>query len=74
MNDRKNSIDDIIKAAKVTPGIGKYNLYDFDEKRVKPAKGKMSKDEKFTIYDEMLFLGKGKPKMYEPIELVSYPI
>jgi len=56
--DRTNSIDDIIKAAKKTPGIGRYEVYAFDEKRIKPPKGIMNKDIRWTTCDEELFLGK----------------
>lgn len=39
MFERKVYIDDVKAAAKKTPGVGKYENFGWDEKRVKPPRG-----------------------------------
>lgn len=68
--DRDSSFDFIIKASKETPGVGRYDTYNYDEKILKPPRvnHKMTED-KFNFLDECKFLGKISPKMNDPINL-----
>ena len=36
--DRDSSFDFVIKAAKQTPGVGRYDTYNYDEKIIKPPR------------------------------------
>ena len=38
-NDRKSAIQLIVAEKKFVPGIGKYNVAEYDEKNCKPPKG-----------------------------------
>jgi len=38
-NERLSSIDLVIKKAKETPGVQKYNVTEYDEVKCKPPKG-----------------------------------
>jgi hypothetical protein len=37
--NRKTSIDNVIEESKKKVGVGRYETYQFDEKRVKPPRG-----------------------------------
>lgn len=71
--DRKSSINEICKAAKETPGTGRYDNMNFDEKYERPPKGihKVSQ-ERVTIMDEAQTHGKLIPDKYNDVELVSF--
>lgn len=70
--DRKSAIQLIVNQHKHVPGIGRYNVAEYDEKRCKPPKGTyLQKEEKWSEIDEVLFLGKKKPGQYEAVKLVS---
>ena len=72
LNDRKSAIKMIIAENKHKPGVGKYNITEYDEKRIKPAKGTYTqKEDRVSSIDEALFLGKKKPGTYEAAKLVS---
>ena len=61
-----------MKKAKQTPGVATYNIDKYDEKYVKPPRqGSSDKAEKYTYVDSIMFEGKKKPGMYDPIKLVS---
>lgn len=52
----------IVADNKSVPGIGKYNVTEFDEKRCKPPKGTyLMKEDRVSVIDEVLYLGKKKP-------------
>jgi hypothetical protein len=73
INDRKSAIQMIVADNKFVPGIGKYNITEFDEKRIKPPKGTYTqKEDRVSSIDEALFLGKKKPGIYEAAKLVSF--
>ena len=72
MFDRQFHMMEIVKYAKQTPGVATYHIDGYDERFVKPPKnGKSDKAEKYTYVDEILFYGKQKPGIYDPIDLVS---
>ena len=63
---------EIMKKAKQTPGVATYNIDKYDEKYVKPPRqGSSDKAEKYTYVDSIMFEGKKKPGLYDPIKLVS---
>ena len=37
--DRKTSIDRVIEVAKKTPGVGRYDSTEYDDKRNRPPRG-----------------------------------
>ena len=49
-----------------------YNITKYDEKYTKPKQGQSNKAEKYSYLDELLFLGKQKPGIYDSINLVSF--
>lgn len=70
MDERKTSIDFVIKAAKDNPGVGRYDTYAYDEKIIKPPKGGISdKTDKYNFLDEVAFLSKQSPKQYDAIDM-----
>ena len=71
-NDRLSSMDIVIKKAKETPGVSKYNATEYDEKKCRPPKGlsKISSD-RITFTMEAEIHSKEIPSVYEAIPLVS---
>lgn len=66
--DWKSFYEDIVKEAKNSPGIGKYNVTEYDEKKCKPPRGLFKvKSEKFTVSEEIMFAAKGKPGFYPEV-------
>ena len=52
-----------------------YNVTSYDEKYLKPPKqGLSDKASKYSFADELVFLGKEKPGIYDSIKLVSFNI
>ena len=72
-NEKKSMMDDLEKASKQVPGVGKYNTTAFDEKRLKPARGVFKvQEQKITMVDEVINIGKSQPVLfYEPVKMVS---
>ena len=72
--DRRTSIDTVIEQSKGKVGVGKYEIYDYDEKRIKPPKGvSINKaDDKYTHFDECMYVSKFVPSFYNQVPLVSY--
>ena len=59
MFDRKVQIDDVIKAAKKTPGVGRYENRGWDEKMIKPPRGlSKSSMDKYNLFDEKIYISK----------------
>lgn len=55
------------------PGVAQYETTKYDERYVKPAKhGSSNKAQKFTYVDELQFVGKQKPGIYDLVKLVSF--
>lgn len=65
-------MDIVIKKAKETPGVTKYNITEYDEKKCKPPKG-LSKisSERITFTMEAEIHSKEIPSGYAAISLVS---
>ena len=58
-HERKSAIQIIAADKKWVPGIGRYDVTTYDEKRDKPAKGiYKTKDQRITFHDEALLRGK----------------
>lgn len=57
-HDKKAMMDYIIADSKKVPGVGKYQNWEYDEKRCRPPRG-ISKVtvEKITTADEMINIG-----------------
>ena len=56
-------MDFVIKAAKETPGVGRYDNTNYDEKYSKPPKGGQSdKTDKYNFFDECKYISKISPK------------
>lgn len=71
-SERKFYLNDLMKNAKVTPGIGKYDPYTYDERKLKPPKGCTTlKEEKISHTECVMYEGKSKPGFKDPIDLVS---
>ena len=66
-HERRTSIDTVIQQSKGNVGVGKYEVYDYDEKRIKPPKGvSINKaDDKYTQFDECMFVSKLVPSFYD---------
>jgi len=60
----------VIKAAKQTPGVGRYDTYHYDEKIIKPPRvnHKLTADT-YNFLDESKYLGSLSPKFHDPINL-----
>ena len=70
--ERQSTFNTIIKDAKKTPGTGKYETTNFDEKRIKPPRGiHKASVERFTVLDEAAVHGKSIPDKYNDVPLVS---
>lgn len=70
--DRQSSINQVVKDAKKTPGIGKYETTKYDEKYCKPARGlHKATVERITVIDEARNHGKSIPDKYPEVELNS---
>ena len=70
--ERQSTFNTIIKDAKKTPGTGKYETTQFDEKRIKPPRGiHKASVERFTVLDEAAVHGKSIPDKYNDVPLVS---
>lgn len=68
--DRTTTWTELDKYQKKVHGPGKYNPTDFDEKRVKPAKGTYTqKGERITFVEEAVHREKALPSMYNPISM-----
>ena len=53
--DRSTYIDTLFAQSKKTPGIGKYDKYEYDEKRLKPVKGgTITNSKNVTYVDEVM--------------------
>ena len=66
--DRKSFCLDIEKKAKLVPGPAQYDTARFDEKYVKPPKTSYTKKaEKYSYVDEIQFVAKQTPLIYEAI-------
>lgn len=60
--DRDSSFDDIVKHAKSTPGIGKYDVTKYDEKVNKKCRAAYNlKDERIYPTDEAMYIAKKMP-------------
>ena len=63
-------MDFVIKAAKDTPGVGRYDNTNYDEKYSKPPKGGQSdKTDKYNFFDECKYISKISPKQHDSIDL-----
>lgn len=72
MFERQSTFKSVEKAAKETPGIGRYDTQNYDEKRLRPPKGLYkTKDERVTVIDEARQHGKSIPDKYNDVMLVS---
>ena len=61
----------ISKDSKKSPGVGKYDSLNWDEKRIRPPRGVFkNKEQKITHTDEIINVGKSQPIMfYNPVKL-----
>ena len=55
-------------------GVGKYEVYNYDEKRIKPPNGVTinKADDKYTYFDECMYVSKLVPSFYDQVPLVSW--
>jgi hypothetical protein len=64
-SDRKNSFDYLIKKAKEVPGVSKYDITEYDEKKCKPPRGiSKIKSERITFTMEAEIRSKEIPSPY----------
>ena len=58
-HDKYSMLDEIVKTGKNSPGVGKYNVSEFFEKRVKPPRGyAKASEQKITNTDDVINFAK----------------
>ena len=71
-HERKSSVLDAIEESKKFPGVGRYDVFGFDEKKNKPPKlGKSNKDEKILETDIVIQASKQVPFHINDSKMVS---
>jgi hypothetical protein len=67
-NDRQTSMDEVIKTAKKTPGVCKYNITSYDEKMNKKPKGNFKLSEPRVLpTEETMAIKMEIPAFYNPV-------
>ena len=68
--DRTSSFDNVIKDAKKSPGVGRYDTLKWDEKMNKKAKVCYTqKQERIYPTDEQIYISKSIPSSYPAVKL-----